>query len=287
MNKQLTGKPLRWKKIPRGEYHRAEAYLRARENFCVAACARFLRIGESRSHIWRLPGPDDEISALLLHSRQSLFPVFDKNSYVPGPRFLNRFLGRVPIHALQGLREDAETLETLMEDQGYYAAERIDYELMSLDSLPEVPSFKSGPADLVLRSPVPGDEEALFLLQSAYEQEEVLPKNAFFNPAACRHNLKNILSSERILVACLDGQVVGKINTSAESFTRYQIGGVYVRPDCRGRGVAVKMTSAFARSLLASGKGITLFVKRRNAAARAVYRKAGFNFLADYRISYY
>jgi predicted GNAT family acetyltransferase len=185
------------------------------------------------------------------------------------------------------LREDTELLETLMEDQGYYVAERIDYDLMSIDSAPMPEALRAGPARLVLRPPAAGDDDAIFALQSAYEREEVLPKGADFYPAVCRHNLDHILSSERVLVAELDGRLVGKINTSARSFTRFQIGGVYVRPDCRGLGIAARMTAVFAQDILAAGKGITLFVKKRNAAARAVYRKTGFSVLADYRICYY
>jgi len=280
-------KPPRWHKIPRDEARSAEDFLREREKFCVAASSRFLHIRENRGHVWYLPGRGGEISALLLHSRRSLFPVFDKNPNITGPRFLNRFLGKVPIHALQGLQEDAELLETLMEEQGYFASERIDFDLMSLDNAPRPEALRAGPANLVLRPPAPGDMEPLVALQSAYEQEEVLPGNADFNAAASRLNLEQILLKERVLVAELDGQVAGKINTSAESFTRYQIGGVYVRPDCRGLGIGVRMTAAFVQNLLALGRGITLFVKKRNAAARAVYRKAGFTALADYRITYY
>ena len=287
MNRVSVRKPFRWRKIPRGEYHKVEAYLREREKLCVAACSRFLRIGESGGHVWHLSGQDGEIFALLLHTRRSLFPVFNKNPDIPGPRFLSRFLGKVPIHALQGLREDAARLETLMESQGYFAAERVEYELMGLDNAPRPETLKAASPNVILRPPLPEDEEALFALQSAYEQEEVLPANAIFDPAVCRVNLQHILSRERVLVAELNGQLVGKINTSAESFTRYQIGGVFVRPDCRGRGIGAKMTAAFVRNLLAQGRGITLFVKKRNAAACKVYRKAGFNVLADYRITYY
>jgi len=287
MKRQSANKSPRWRKISRDQRPTAEAYLRARERFCVTTCARFLHIQESRGHIWYLPGSEGEISSLLLHSHRTLFPVFNRNKAVPAPRFLNRFLGKVPIHAIQGLREDVELLEALMENQGYFAAERIDYDLMSLDNAPRPEALRAGPAKLILRSPVPEDGEQLFALQSAYEQEEVLPGNAAFNPAVSRLNLESILSKEHVFAAELDGQVVGKINTSAESFTRYQIGGVYVRPDCRGLGIAVKMTSVFVQNLLALGRGITLFVKKRNAAARAVYRKAGFTVLADYRITYY
>ena len=283
---------MKWRKVPADERCKAEAFLMEREKFCVAACARFLHIDENRGHVWRLGGRECEISSLLIHCRRILFPVFNENSAITGPRFLNRFLGKMHVHAVQGLRRDAELLETLMEDQGYFAAERIDYHLMSLDAdlghdADINKNRKSGPAGLVLRKPVPGDEESLYSLQAAYEQEEVIPGNSAFNPASCRLSLNRILSSEQVLVAELDGQVVGKINTSAESFTRYQIGGVYVRPDCRGIGIGVKMTEVFCESLLAQGKGITLFVKKRNAAAASIYRKAGFSVLADYRISYF
>ena len=296
---KLMNKDIRWRKIPRDEHRKAEAYLKKREKLCVAACARFLNIRESGGHVWFLSTDEGEISALLLHSRRTLFPVFGpgptgsqgptsfQNPRVPGPRFLNRFLGKVPIHALQGLREDAELLEILMQAQGYFASQRIEYELMSLDSGPKAEALTAGPAGLILRPPAPEDEEYLFALQSAYEQEEVLPTSADFDPAVCRLNLQHILSRERVFVAELDGQVVGKINTSAESFTRYQIGGVYVRPDCRGRGIGVKMTAVFVQNLLALGRGITLFVKKRNTAACKVYRRTGFNVLGDYRITYY
>jgi GNAT superfamily N-acetyltransferase len=242
---------------------------------------------EAGDHVWYIYGPEGEISALLLQNRQSLFPVFSKNAIIPQLHFLKRFFIKIPVHAVQGLMEDAELLETLMEDLNYYATERVYYALMSLDGEPRSESLRAGPMELVLRPPLPGDEEDLFGLQSAYEKEEVLPRNAAFNPAVCRYNLSNILSSERVLVAELDHQVVGKINTSAESFTRYQIGGVYVRPDCRGRGIAEKMTASFARDLVAGGKGVTLFVKKNNEAAMKVYRRAGFSVLADYRISYF
>jgi ribosomal protein S18 acetylase RimI-like enzyme len=277
----------RWNRVRKNERHKAEAFLREREKYCVSASGRFLGMKESRDHIWYMPGADGEISSLLIHSRQTLCPVFNKNSQIPAPRFLNRFLGKVYIHALQGIREDAGRLETLMEDQGYYAAERIEYELMSLDSTARLSIQRASPAGLVLRPPLPEDEDALFALQSAYEQEEVLPANAVFNPAVTRLNTQNILKREQVLVAELGGQVVGKINTSAKSFTRYQIGGVYVRPDCRNLGIGSKMTAVFAEALLAQGKGLSLFVKKRNAAACKVYRKIGFSVTSDYRITYY
>ena len=276
-----------WRKIPKAEYHKAEAFLKAREKFCVAACARFLRLNENRGHVWYLPGQTDEISALLFHSRRSLLPVFASKNQVPSPRFLSSFLGKVPIHALQGLREDVELLESLMEGQGYFASERIDYGLMCLEAKHCDVPIKPGPPGLLLRPPRPDDEEDLFLLQSAYEKEEVLPQNAVFNLAASRLNLRHILSREQVLVAELNGQIVAKINTNAESYTMSQIGGVYVRPDYRGLGIGANMSMTFINDNLKQGRALTLFVKKRNIPANKIYRKIGFHFLADYRITYY
>ena len=271
----------------------AKAFLLKREKFCVAACARFIRINENHGRVWCLEpnsGSSGELSALLLYSNRGLFPVFGENITIPAPDLLNRFPGRVKIHAVQGLRRDTDLLEALMEKQGYFPAEKFDYHLMSLDSgtnLDPCVIAKNSPDGLVMRKPLPEDEDQLFALQAAYEKEEVLPEKSGFDAAHCRLNLKRIISSEHVLVAELGGKVVGKINTSAASFRRYQIGGVYVLPGYRGHGIGLNMTVRFTEFLLADGKGLTLFVKKRNAAAVKIYRKAGFNVLADYRISYY
>ncbi|GHV61850.1 hypothetical protein AGMMS49587_07060 [Spirochaetia bacterium] len=127
----------------------------------------------------------------------------------------------------------------------------------------------------------------LLPLQAGYEQEEVLPRGAVFDPASSRAALEHILAHEHILGAELDGRIIAKANTSAKSFTRYQIGGVYVHPDYRGRGIATRLCAELFRDLLLTGKGLSLFVKKQNPAARSVYRSLGFEFLADYRISYY
>ena len=286
-----------WKKLAKVEYQKAESFLLANEKYCVSACSRFRQ--EGKGHVWYIPKENGEISSLLIHSRRSLFPVFGKKSNIPDVGFLNRFpldarlpgktlfLGRVPIHVIQGLYEDARLLESLMENEGYFASERIDYELMSLEDRPKNKTVNKAPKGLILRPPKIEDKESLFALQSAYEQEEVLPKKSVFNPAASRLNLQHILSTERILVAELDGRIVGKINTNAESFNRTQIGGVYVHPDFRRLGIGAAMSMIFINDLLKYGKAITLFVKKNNIAACKVYRNIGFNFLADYRISYY
>jgi GNAT superfamily N-acetyltransferase len=278
----------------------AEDFLRTRERYCVGACSRYLNM---KANYWYTQG------GFLIHSRRILFPVFhfeEEPRRLPLPRRLEKIVAKEGIHAVQGLVKDVELLETALFGGAFSAAtlsagafsgggfpgpsEIIDYDLMELDYAPET----RGPAGripnlsgLVLRIPGPKDINDLFPLQAGYEQEEVLPRAAVFNPAACLLNLQKIVSGGLVLAAEYEGRVVGKINVNAESFTRFQIGGVYVEPAYRKRGIGGALTAEFIRLFGTKGKGFTLFVKKQNAAARRIYDRTGFKKLADYRIDYF
>jgi ribosomal protein S18 acetylase RimI-like enzyme len=276
----------RWYALKKRDFPAAESFLREREKTCVAACACFKQL-EKAGRVWFLPGGAGNIASLLIYSRNSLFPVLGENNDIPAPRFLRRSPSLIPVYSVQGLARDAEVLETFLGGMGRQAGRRIDYDLMYTDRNPPTGVLPRGPPGLVLRPADMADIEALFPLQAAYEREEVLPPDAVFNPASCRATLERIIRREYTLAACLDGRIVGKANTNAESFTRCQIGGVYVHADYRGRGIAAGIIAALVEELIARGKGASLFVKKKNAAARAVYRRAGFTAAGEYRIAYY
>lgn len=282
-----SSESLRWHRIKKHESASLESLLRSQEALCVAACGKFLKRGDSGDQMWVLRDKAGGISALIIRSKQNLLPVFCGKNIIPRPKFLGGFWGAIPVHSVQGLKDEAISLEKMMESLGKKAAENIDYKLMSIDRSPNESCYSAGPVNLVLRRPEFTDMDALAALQAGYEREEVLPRGAQFYPAVSRLNTERLVSGEQILAAELNGHLVGKINTSALSFTRFQIGGVYVHPDYRGLGIASRMTAEFVRSLIAQGKGISLFVKKSNCAARSVYLHLGFQPVADYRISYY
>jgi ribosomal protein S18 acetylase RimI-like enzyme len=279
--------PFRWRRVKKRETAEPELFLRRREPWCVGACGRFLARNLRKDQVWALRDGEGLLSALLLYSRRTLFPIFNGRPDIPLFHFIRRRFKTAPIHAVQGIREEALVLEDILADLGFAAVDNIDYDLMTLDTEPPEENFRAGPPGLILRRPGLKDLNGLFPLQRGYEQEEVLPRGANFNPVSCGLGLRRILEEEQILAAELDGRLVGKINTSSGSFTRCQIGGVYVHPEYRGRGIARRMTALFSRDLISQGWGITLFVKKKNAAARSVYRRIGFRPFADYRITYY
>jgi predicted GNAT family acetyltransferase len=262
---------------------RVAAFLQERESYGVAASARFLK-RDRQDRIW-VREKRNGIAGLIIQSKGTLFPVFNGIS----PLFLKEFLvcglQNLGFYTIQGIRRDVELLEQVFALGEVWSSNSIDYDLMVLDREPaRVQSCFPG---LILRYAEPEDQEELFHLQAAYEQEEVIPQGRVFNPAVCRLSLEHIMNHEYLLLAQGKSKILGKINTNAVSFSRYQIGGVYVLPDYRGLGIASFMAAAFVRDLRTTGSGLTLFVKKQNPAAREVYLRIGFSVLEDYRISYY
>ena len=279
---------LRWKKPGRDDEVRTEEFLRSREYYGVTACAKFLGKGLPHNQVWLLAGPSGGlVRAVIIRSGGTLLPVLGESRNIPPLHFMKGFLSKPPVHLIQGLLGDVRLLEAALADLGSHAAEQRDYDLMALDRAPDAEGPGAFPRGLEFRRPGFADFEAMCPLQAGYDEEEVLPRGAVLNPASCRLTLSNILSKEQSLIACLDGRIVGKINTNAASFTRVQIGGVYVLPEYRGLGIGRRMTAVFAEELQARGWGLTLFVKKNNPAAQKIYRRIGFEEAGDYRISYY
>jgi predicted GNAT family acetyltransferase len=279
----------KWHKMKKHETTAVEALLQSNERWCMNACNRYInRSKEDKT--WLLRSGDDghsgNILALMVQSKQNLLPVLCDTEHIPPPHFLRGFFGTAPVHSLQGRKEDVLSMAVLMEKMGLCAVEEIDYDLMCIDHSPS-DYHGASHTGLVIRKPQAPDMNALAALQAAYEQEEVLPIASEFNAAVSRMNIERIFSKEHILVAEFNGTLIGKINTNAVTFSRYQVGGVYVHPDYRGLGIARRMAGEFIASLTAQGKGISLFVKKTNVAARRVYQRIGFEILGDYRINYY
>jgi ribosomal protein S18 acetylase RimI-like enzyme len=277
----------KWRRMKKKDIFKLENFLRETENNYVNACGKFLMYDSSTDYVWYLQNKNENIKAIIINSKNTLIPVLCGEKEIPPLKFLKKILLSKKIHSVQGLNKEVIFLENVLEKSSKVTTDIFDYDLMSLDTLPSKKGLLAGPKNLELRVPQMIDLDALAPLQAGYEQEEVLPSRSTFNPAASRVNITNIIANGLILAAELNGKLVGKINVNAVSFTRYQVGGVYVSPDFRGMGIASRMTTQFITSLVNKGKGITLFVKKNNIPAQRLYNSIGFNIKGDYRIAYY
>ncbi len=131
------------------------------------------------------------------------------------------------------------------------------------------------------------DFDGLFPLQEAYEREEVLTPIHHFEAAASKAAFARSFQDELIMAAIREGSFAGKAATNARAFTCDQIGGVFVRPELRRRGIGRLLMLSLIDQLAAGSKGAVLFVKSRNSAARSLYSGLGFEEIEDYRADYY
>jgi GNAT superfamily N-acetyltransferase len=262
-----------------------EAFLKEQERLCVAACARFRAFNFSEDSAWMFSN-GSETAAMLLQSRRTLFPVCGGAGIESLPPHLARALGNVKIHAIHGLSRDVQTLFDHLSPIKDAYPEQVDFCLMALDREAELGALTAMPPGLALRRPRIADIEELLPLQSAYEREEVLPSGALLNERSSLLNLRHIVLEEIALIAEINGCIVGKINTNARAYSCCQIGGVYVPPSWRRKGIARTMITNFSRILFSRGFALTLFVRKTNHAAIATYTQCGFKPIADYRILY-
>ena len=290
-----------WKKIHRTGHTDIISFLKEREDYCVNAIAR-LNSGTINT-IWAAYKPGthkgSSICALLLYGKRFLFPVFNfsfeqtaefKKHCLPLPFLFPFVLKNDPLHAIQGLAEDLDLLENALKKKGIVSASQYDYELRSFNNSTAKKNQEITvkiPPGLLIRKAEASDLNQLLPLQAGYEKEEVLPKGAEFNPAACCRTVESLITEDLVLTAELKGKLVGKININAKSYNRFQIGGVYVLPEYRSTGIARAMTAALIREYTPFINHFILFVKKTNIPARKVYDKLGFTVIEDYRISYF
>lgn len=99
-------------------------------------------------------------------------------------------------------------------------------------------------------------------------------------PAAVARPLRDT----RLWLAEANGAILATALTNAEMPVQVMIGGVFTRPDQRGRGLSQAVCSALCSELLAEKKQPLLYW--RNPAAGAVYRKLGFQAVGMWRAAW-
>lgn len=95
--------------------------------------------------------------------------------------------------------------------------------------------------------------------------------------ASYRARMEQLIRTGRAFARIENGQVIFKAEIGAVTPQVCQVQGVWVRPDCRGRGLAAPgMAAVVAESSRSIAPVVSLYVNDFNAPARATYRRVGF-----------
>ncbi len=226
-----------------------------------------------RGVLLRTPHPSRLIPPLLGEGRSELFP---------DPR-----LAEEGVHSVMGILRDVLWVERNLKIRPEVS---VDCHLMMLSREEylqrKLPSRGRLPG-LLIRGARPEDLNGLFPLQKNYELEEVLVHRDHFSGQACRFTPKRLLKNQLTYLGELEGRIVGKAGTNARGLHTDQIGGVYTLKGLRNQGIAEWLMRELLASIFLEKNAVTLFVKKDNLPATALYRKLGFSVRESYRISYY
>jgi hypothetical protein len=101
--------------------------------------------------------------------------------------------------------------------------------------------------------------------------------------AAYRARVTELIRSGRAFASIEEGRVIFKAEVGAATPQACQVQGVWVRPDCRGRGLAAPgMAAVVTEARQAISPVVSLYVNDFNAPARAAYLRAGFTEIGEF-----
>lgn len=287
-----------WRFYTRKDLSSLLAFLEGVEWKCVGITSR---VRESLNILWgsragydilinemKIKGAPEVTEVIMLTRHGLILPLMDPampctlNHNNKFSTLFSRYTRR--LHSIMGSQDSVVKVENLFQKK--YRA-RNEYFLM-VKKLSEFDGEPIPPVpDLIIRPARYEDAPRLFELQKHYELEEVYVDPLYFDEERCRALLKKNLRKQIVFVAEMNGEPLSKAGTNARGFRVDQLGGVFTREDKRNMGYAFWVMVTLLDYLKKSRVSVSLFVKKSNPAALALYEKLNFETRDDFRISYY
>jgi uncharacterized protein len=128
------------------------------------------------------------------------------------------------------------------------------------------------------------DDVGVVAEHAASMQREDLGTDPLGDPAAHLGAVRDRVLAGRTWVVERRGELVYQLNVGTSIELGCQVGGTYVPPEWRGRGIATRATAAVANRLLERHPIVTLHVHERNTPAVRAYERCGFRRADPYRL---
>jgi ribosomal protein S18 acetylase RimI-like enzyme len=151
--------------------------------------------------------------------------------------------------------------------QGFFSRVHEQEELLVLELLPGELSSLLVP-EAGFRPAIFSDRQALREFEQLYALElgEEDPES----------DLASLIAEGLAFVLEENGQILGTVRSNLSDGKYIQIGGVYIHPRFRGRGLGGKLVAGLCHRIHQEGLGVILFTSRKNLRALETYRTVGF-----------
>jgi predicted GNAT family acetyltransferase len=141
------------------------------------------------------------------------------------------------------------------------------------------------PADLApLRRARMDELDQVIALSTAMEQEDLHSNAGVRDPQEYAQRIGQKIQAGNVWVIEHDGRIGFQIGVGTICPWGVQVGGTYVRPDLRGRGLGRVGMQALGRVLLQRHRLITLHVNEANTPAVRTYERSGYERDAAFRL---
>lgn len=281
-----------WARVGHSETASIVGFLTRREWECVTLMGRLVSGGKpslsALKHAFVLKSTDaeGELNGVVYFSLYGLaLPVLSRETNAGDWSGLEQIRAkeRCTIHSMVGT---SHSVSCLAEGIGLRHSVSIDYHLMKTDE-DGLSSDGIELPEITIRKARENEAEALLPLQEAYEREEVLIRQEYYDPKKSLAEIRANLSSQLYYVAEYRGSIVAKGGTNARGLGFDQIGGVYTKPEFRNRKIGHALVRGIMERIYRDDKRACLFVKKANVPAVRLYTRLGFRIVDDFNIRYF
>ncbi|MCW8843397.1 MAG: GNAT family N-acetyltransferase [Rhodobacteraceae bacterium] len=182
-------------------------------------------------------------------------------------------------YVLRGMTGEAEQVATILEALPFEAeALRVN----DVDPLYMIELAQVGESDAVVRAPGAEDKALLTEWFRQMDEDNGLGEGGDMRPLEVR--AEEAIASEVVWILEGDDGPVAMSAVNAHAGHAVQIGGVFVRRDRRGQGLAAQVVTAQLAELREEGFARAILFAGSDTAAR-VYEKIGFQRVGEYRVA--
>ncbi|MFL6210566.1 MAG: GNAT family N-acetyltransferase [Pyrinomonadaceae bacterium] len=133
-----------------------------------------------------------------------------------------------------------------------------------------------------LRLATQADIELVMPIQAELAEAESGVNPLERDPEGFRRRCARRIEQGRVWVWVEAGRLIFKADIISETAEVTYLEGVWVHPEERGQGYALRCMAQLGRTLLQQTRALTLLVNEKNVAAQRLYRRAGFKLRACY-----